>query len=74
MLIIRWLIEAPEGAEAQLSGMSLILENGDVHHFYSVDGSLHHSYNTEMRGRYEHALNREMSRPGAQIIYQWGAA
>ncbi|MEX2236281.1 MAG: hypothetical protein WEB00_01910 [Dehalococcoidia bacterium] len=72
-MIIRWLLQAPDGGGARLSGMSLILENGDVHHFYAVDGDIHHSYNTELRGRYEHAVNREMARPGAEIVYQWGA-
>lgn len=72
MLIVRWLIEAPEGGQARLSGMSLVVENGDVHHFYAVDGGIHHSYNTELRGRFEQALSRELSRPSAEIVYQWG--
>ena len=71
MLIVRWLLQAPQGT-TDLSGMSLILENGDVHHFYSAGGSIHHSYITELRGRYEQAVGRELSRPGAQIVYQWG--
>jgi hypothetical protein len=52
--------------------MSLILENGDVHHFYAAGGRVHHSYSTEFRGRYERAVSRELSRPGAQVVYQWG--
>lgn len=71
MLIIRWLLQAPDG-DGNLSGMSLVLENGDVHHFYSLSGGVHHSYNTDLRGRYQQAVSRELSRPGAQIVYQWG--
>jgi hypothetical protein len=71
LLIVRWLLNAPEGG-AGLSGMSLILENGDVHHFYAAGGRVHHSYSTEFRGRYERAVSRELSRPGAQVVYQWG--
>jgi hypothetical protein len=71
LLIVRWLLQEP-GGETNLSCMSLVLENGDVHHFYSLAGSIHHSYNRELRGRYEHALSRELARPGAEIVYQWG--
>ncbi|MPZ22155.1 MAG: hypothetical protein GEU28_01105 [Dehalococcoidia bacterium] len=66
-------MESPDGG-ARLSGMSLVLENGDVHHFYAVHDGIHHSYNAELRGHYERALAREMSRPGARVVYQWGAA
>ena len=54
--------------------MSLVLENGDVHHFYSFVGGVHHSFTYDLRGRYEQAISRELARPGAQIVYQWGMA
>jgi hypothetical protein len=72
LLIVRWLVEGPEG-EPQVAAMSLILENGDVHRFYSLGGDIHHSYSHDLRGRYQQAVNRELSRRGAQIVYEWGA-
>jgi hypothetical protein len=73
VLIIRWLLESSDAADAHLNGMSLVLENGDVHHFYAVDGSIHHTYNSELRGRYAQAVSRELARPKAEIVYEWGA-
>jgi hypothetical protein len=72
LLIVRWVLDAPDSNGVRMSGMSLILENGDVHRFYAVGGDIQHTHTTEFRGRYEHAISREMSRPGAQIVYQWG--
>ena len=71
MVIISWSLPQ-SGVETGLSCMSLILENGDVHHFYSLAGGVHHSFTYDLRGRYEQAISRELARPSAQIVYQWG--
>lgn len=48
--------------------MSLILDNGDIHHFFALHDGVHHSWTRRYRGRYDDALQSELRRPNAAVV------
>lgn len=69
MLVIRWTHRGEDGTAR--AGVSLVLDNGDVHHFFALSDGVHHSYTTRYRGRYDQAVAAELQRPGAHVTYRW---
>jgi hypothetical protein len=48
--------------------MSIVLDDGEIHHFFALADGVHHSSTRRFRGRYEAAINRELARPNAEVI------
>lgn len=64
--VVRFQLQAADGR--QQTALSLILSNGDIHHFYCLSDGVHHSYNRRYRSNYAAALAAELSRPGASVV------
>ena len=47
--------------------MSLVLDNGDIHHFFALHDGVHHSSTRKFRGNYRAAVCRELARPGSWL-------
>jgi hypothetical protein len=48
--------------------MSVVLDDGEIHHFYALSDGVHHSSTRRFRGRYDAAVNRELARPHAEVV------
>lgn len=55
-------------APAGRRSMSLVLDNGDIHHFFSLSDGVHYSSTRRFRGRYRAAVSRELARPHAMVV------
>ncbi len=51
--------------------MSLVLNNGEIHHFYPLSDGVHYSHTSYYRGRYQDAVASELQRPNAEIAGVW---
>ena len=51
--------------------MSLVMDNGDTHHFFPLNDGVHYSYTLRYRGNYDEAVAHELHRPHAEIVRQW---
>jgi hypothetical protein len=56
------------GRDASRLSMSIVLDNGDIHHFFSLHDGVHHSTTQRYRGRYEEAVACELSRRSARVV------
>ncbi|MHB8577234.1 MAG: hypothetical protein ACYDCQ_18130 [Dehalococcoidia bacterium] len=50
------------------ASMSIVLDNGDIHHFFALPDGVHHSKTHQYRGSYRAAVKRELARPGAVVL------
>ena len=48
--------------------MSLVLDNGDIHHFFALHDGVHHASTPRFRGRYDAAVRWELRRPNAHVV------
>ena len=48
--------------------LSLVLDNGDIYHFYCLSQGIHWVRTSRYRGRYEEAVRRELGRSGAKVV------
>jgi hypothetical protein len=48
--------------------MSLVLDSGEIHHFFALHDGVHHSWTGRFRGRFDDALRYELRRPHAEIV------
>jgi len=48
--------------------MSIVLDNGDIHHFFALNDGVHHSSTRRFRGSYGTAVESELARPGARVV------
>jgi hypothetical protein len=66
MMIIRARVDTRKGFGRH--SMSMVFDNGDIHHFFALHDGVHHSYTRQFRGRYPSAINRELTRPNAEVL------
>ena len=66
MMIIRARVDTRKGFGPH--SMSMVFDNGDIHHFFALHDGVHHSYTRQFRGRYRSAINRELTRPDAEVL------
>jgi hypothetical protein len=66
VVIIEAILTASRGQGLKTS--SILLPNGDVHHFFPLSDGVHHSFSRRFRGRFDEAMAFELSRPGATIV------
>jgi hypothetical protein len=48
--------------------LSLVLDNGDIYHFYCQPQGVHWTSTSRYRGKYEEAVRRELRRSGARAV------
>ena len=65
-LMLRATLDTPAGVTK--TTYSMVLPNGDVHPFFPLHDGVHHSFSRRFRGRFDRALDTELSRPGAEVI------
>ena len=66
MIIIRARVHARQGFGRH--SMSMVFDNGDIHHFFALQDGVHHSYTRRFRGHYQAAINRELTRHNAEVL------
>ena len=59
----------PGGDQHGRVSMSIVLDNGDIHHFFALSDGVHHSSTHRFRGSASAAVHRELSRPCAEVVY-----
>jgi hypothetical protein len=50
------------------SSMSVVLDSGEIHHFFALHDGVHHSWTARFKGDYDAALLYELRRPNAEIV------
>ncbi len=57
-----------DGRGSGRTSMSLIMENGEIHHFFALHDGVHHSTTGRFRGRFDDAVAYELRRPNAEVV------
>ena len=69
MVIIRSTLRDADGV-ARFT-MSMVMGNGEIHHFYPLSDGVHYSHTSYYCGRYRDAVASELQRPNAEIVGEW---
>lgn len=66
MMLIRARMCNPRSNERY--SMSIVLDDGEIHHFYALSDGVHYASTGRFHGQYDAAIRHELSRPDAEIL------